>query len=134
MPSALAFSVSAAAITPLVLPAVSVAPALDQSATAAAVLLALPATLASSAPAAIALATTSPIATIPGLATLKPPNKGYGWTRFEQLNMSSWEGGLQSPNPTFKGIECIVATEVVEHLPEDVLNTFAHILLGNHPP
>ncbi|KAI9453593.1 hypothetical protein F5148DRAFT_966046, partial [Russula earlei] len=53
---------------------------------------------------------------------------------FEQLDVSSWEGGLQSPNPTFKGIECIMATEVVEHLPKDVLNTFAHILLGNHPP
>ncbi|KAI9511819.1 hypothetical protein F5148DRAFT_1280362 [Russula earlei] len=40
----------------------------------------------------------------------------------------------RSPNPAFEGIECIVATEVVEHLPEDVLNTFAPILLGNYAP
>jgi hypothetical protein len=42
-----------------------------------------------------------------------PPTKHvYGWTRFEQLDVSIWEGGLQVPNAAFKGIECIVATEV----------------------
>jgi hypothetical protein len=41
-----------------------------------------------------------------------PSRHAYGWTRFEQLDVSIWEGGLQVPNPAFEGIECIVATEV----------------------
>ena len=41
-----------------------------------------------------------------------PARHTYGWTRFEQLDVSIWEGGLQVPNPLFKGIECIIATEV----------------------
>jgi small RNA 2'-O-methyltransferase len=40
------------------------------------------------------------------------PGYGYGWTRFESLDVSIWEGGLQVPNAAFEGIECIVATEV----------------------
>ncbi|KAH9031785.1 hypothetical protein EDB85DRAFT_1958428 [Lactarius pseudohatsudake] len=64
----------------------------------------------------------------------EPPKLAYDWTRFEELNVSIWEGGLQKPNPTFKGIDCIVATEVIEHLPEDVLASFAPILLGNYAP
>jgi len=63
-----------------------------------------------------------------------PSKHAYGWTRFEQLDVSIWEGGLQVPNPTFKGIECIIATEVIEHLPEDVVNAFAPVLLGNYAP
>ena len=80
-----------------------------------------------------------------------PSKHAYGWTRFEQLDVSIWEGGLQVPNPAFKGIECIVATEVydalrpnsfhwltskfrIEHLPEDVVNAFAPVLLGNYAP
>ena len=42
----------------------------------------------------------------------KPPKNAYDWTRFEDLHVSIWEGGLQQPNTAFKGIECIVATEV----------------------
>ncbi|KAH9043445.1 hypothetical protein EDB84DRAFT_879914 [Lactarius hengduanensis] len=64
----------------------------------------------------------------------EPPKLAYDWTRFEELNVSIWEGGLQRPNPTFKGIDCIVATEVIQHLPEDVLASFAPILLGNYAP
>lgn len=41
-----------------------------------------------------------------------PDNHAYGWTRFEQFDISLWEGGLQVPNPAFKGIECIIATDV----------------------
>ena len=41
-----------------------------------------------------------------------PAKHAYGWTRFEQLGVSIWEGGLQVPNPKFNGIDCIVATEV----------------------
>jgi len=63
-----------------------------------------------------------------------PSKHAYGWTRFEQLDISIWEGGLQVPNPVFKGIECIVATEVIEHLSEDVADAFAPVLLGNYAP
>ena len=41
-----------------------------------------------------------------------PDRHAYGWTRFEQLDISIWEGSLRVPNPMFKDIECIVATEV----------------------
>ena len=43
-----------------------------------------------------------------------PPKHAFGWTRFEQLDVYLWEGGLQVPNPTFNDIECIVAIEVYE--------------------
>ncbi|KAF8265924.1 hypothetical protein EI94DRAFT_1587199 [Lactarius quietus] len=64
----------------------------------------------------------------------EPPKNAYDWTRFEDLHVFIWEGGLQRPNAIFRGIDCIVATEVVEHLPEDVLTSFAPILLGNYAP
>ncbi|KAH9994774.1 hypothetical protein BJV77DRAFT_961248 [Russula vinacea] len=80
-----------------------------------------------------------------------PSKHAYGWTRFEQLDVSMWEGSLQAPNPAFKGIECIIATEVydtllpqilywltskssIEHLPAEVVDTFAPVLLGNYAP
>ena len=43
-----------------------------------------------------------------------PQKHTYGWTRFEQLDVSIWEGDLQVPNPTFNGIECMVAIEVYD--------------------
>jgi len=64
----------------------------------------------------------------------KPLKKAYDWARFEDLDVSIWEGDLQRPNATYEGIDCIVATEVVEHLHEDVLTSFAPILLGNYAP
>lgn len=81
----------------------------------------------------------------------EPRKHAYDWPRFEDLDVSIWEGGLQQPNPAFKGIDCIVATEVydtplhpchhvtnyesrIEHLPEEVLTSFAPILLGNYAP
>jgi len=63
-----------------------------------------------------------------------PPKLGYGWTRFEKLDISIWKGGLEVPNTSFKGIECIVATEVIEHLPEHAVDSFAPVLLGNYAP
>ena len=42
----------------------------------------------------------------------EPPRHRYEWTRFEDLDVSIWEGSLQRPNPALKGIDCIVATEV----------------------
>jgi len=43
-----------------------------------------------------------------------PRKHAYGWTRFEQLDVLIWEGGLQVPNTTFNNIECIVAIEVYD--------------------
>ncbi|KAI0267749.1 hypothetical protein BC834DRAFT_869774 [Gloeopeniophorella convolvens] len=63
-----------------------------------------------------------------------PPKHGFGWTRFEPLNISIWHGALQVPNAAFEGIECIVATEVIEHLPADALAGFAPVLLGGYAP
>ena len=42
----------------------------------------------------------------------EPRKHAYDWRRFEDLDVSIWEGGLQQPNTAFKGIDCIVATEV----------------------
>ena len=50
-------------------------------------------------------------------ADITAPNRHtYSWTCFEQLDISIWEGGLEVPNPVFKGIEYIVATEVYDTL------------------
>ncbi|KAH9916169.1 uncharacterized protein B0H18DRAFT_858656, partial [Fomitopsis serialis] len=54
--------------------------------------------------------------------------------RWEPLEVEIWEGGLEAVNPAFVGMECIVATEVIEHLPEDVLAHFAPVLLGAYQP
>ena len=47
----------------------------------------------------------------------EPRKHAYDWPRFEDLDVSIWEGGLQQPNPAFKGIDCIVATEVYDTPP-----------------
>ena len=44
--------------------------------------------------------------------TTAPVNHKYGWTRFKELDISLWEGALQTPNPAFEGIECITVCEV----------------------
>ncbi|KAI0319194.1 hypothetical protein OF83DRAFT_1111637 [Amylostereum chailletii] len=54
--------------------------------------------------------------------------------RWENLECKMWYGGLQTPNAAFEGIDCIVATEVVEHLPPDILPYFAPVLLGCYHP
>jgi hypothetical protein len=46
------------------------------------------------------------------IGIIEPSENAYDWTRFEDLDVSIWEGGLQKPNTAFKGIDCIVATEV----------------------
>ena len=42
----------------------------------------------------------------------KHPRNAYDWTRFEDLHVSIWEGGLQHLSTLFKVIDYIVATEV----------------------
>ncbi|TFK20722.1 hypothetical protein FA15DRAFT_646656 [Coprinopsis marcescibilis] len=55
-------------------------------------------------------------------------------TRFEDLDIKIWKGGLETINEEFVGIECIVSTEVIEHLPPSVFPFFAPVLLGVYHP
>ncbi|KIL67695.1 hypothetical protein M378DRAFT_177366 [Amanita muscaria Koide BX008] len=54
--------------------------------------------------------------------------------RWDDLQVKVWKGGLQTINEEFVDIECIVSTEVIEHLPPDILPAFAPILLGVYHP
>lgn len=54
--------------------------------------------------------------------------------RWEPLDVKLWHGGLESFNREFVGVDCIVSTEVIEHLPDDVLPDFAPMLLGAYHP
>lgn len=55
-------------------------------------------------------------------------------TRFELLEVKLWEGGLETINEEFVGIECIVSTEVIEHLTPAIYPFFAPMLLGVYHP
>ncbi|KAJ7761990.1 hypothetical protein DFH07DRAFT_814812 [Mycena maculata] len=55
-------------------------------------------------------------------------------TRWEDLTAKVWQGGLQVINEEFINFECIVATEVIEHLPPDILPALAPTLLGIYHP
>ncbi|KAJ7707425.1 hypothetical protein B0H17DRAFT_517831 [Mycena rosella] len=55
-------------------------------------------------------------------------------TRWEDLTAKVWKGGLQVINEEFVGVECIVCTEVIEHLPPDILPALAPTLLGIYRP
>ncbi|RDX57381.1 hypothetical protein OH76DRAFT_1322560, partial [Lentinus brumalis] len=54
--------------------------------------------------------------------------------RWEELEVDVWEGGLEHVNPAFVGVDCIVATEVIEHLPDRILDRFAPVILGAYQP
>ncbi|KAI1797242.1 hypothetical protein LXA43DRAFT_969239 [Ganoderma leucocontextum] len=54
--------------------------------------------------------------------------------RWEPLEVEIWEGSLTHVNPAFVGVECAVATEVIEHLHEDVLDRFAPVVFGAYHP
>jgi len=55
-------------------------------------------------------------------------------SRWEDLEVKLWEGGLEAYNQEFKGIECITAMEVIEHIPDNILPLFAPMLLGTYRP
>ncbi|KII85179.1 hypothetical protein PLICRDRAFT_45333 [Plicaturopsis crispa FD-325 SS-3] len=63
-----------------------------------------------------------------------PPKEDEDVVRWEPLEAKIWKGGLEVFNPAFMDFECIVSTEVIEHLPEDVLPKFADMLLGVYHP
>ncbi|KAK2460298.1 hypothetical protein APHAL10511_007687 [Amanita phalloides] len=54
--------------------------------------------------------------------------------RWEELSVKIWKGGFQTINEAFADIECIVSTEVVEHLPPDAFSAYAPTLLGVYHP
>ncbi|KAJ6532045.1 hypothetical protein B0H19DRAFT_1273204 [Mycena capillaripes] len=63
-----------------------------------------------------------------------PYTYGVRVTRWEDLTAKVWKGGLQVINEEFVGVECIVCTEVIEHLPPDILPALAPALLGVYHP
>ncbi|THV07241.1 hypothetical protein K435DRAFT_742234 [Dendrothele bispora CBS 962.96] len=54
--------------------------------------------------------------------------------RWEDLSVQIWKGGLEMINENFVGAECIVSSEVIEHLPPQVLPFFGPTLLGVYQP
>ncbi|TFK49979.1 hypothetical protein OE88DRAFT_302403 [Heliocybe sulcata] len=82
----------------------------------------------------------------------KPPSHWNENVRWEALEVKLWQGGLESLNEEFVGVECITAMEVyvcapipfefnlssscdrIEHLPEHILPDFAPVLLGVYHP
>ncbi|KAH9945360.1 uncharacterized protein BXZ73DRAFT_96350 [Epithele typhae] len=61
--------------------------------------------------------------------------RAYGApVRWEPLSFEVWQGSLADVNPAFVGVECIVATEVIEHLPDPILARFAPVLFGAYHP
>ncbi|KAG6331611.1 hypothetical protein ID866_7475 [Astraeus odoratus] len=67
-------------------------------------------------------------------AELTSPSANTLYTRWESLEVSLWHGSLDSINPTFVDVECIVATEVIEHLTDDLVARFAPVILGVYHP
>ncbi|TEB34798.1 hypothetical protein FA13DRAFT_1576335, partial [Coprinellus micaceus] len=65
-----------------------------------------------------------------------PPPRTYtiNLTRFEPLDVKLWEGGLEVINEEFVGIECIVSTEVIEHLSPTIYPFFNPVLFGVYHP
>ncbi|KZS92462.1 hypothetical protein SISNIDRAFT_442254 [Sistotremastrum niveocremeum HHB9708] len=80
-------------------------------------------------------------------APSSPPDESHthefslGPMRWEETEVNIYHGDFQDPNPSFiyspqnkTGYECIVSTEVIEHLEPDTLPLFAPILLGHYRP
>ncbi|KAG5340871.1 hypothetical protein C0989_000225 [Termitomyces sp. Mn162] len=54
--------------------------------------------------------------------------------RWEDLDVKIWKGGLEVINEDFVDIECIVSSEVIEHLPPNIFPAFAPVILGVYHP
>ncbi|KAG1737302.1 hypothetical protein EDB19DRAFT_1718487 [Suillus lakei] len=76
----------------------------------------------------------SPHALASAIDDTSPAAANASYTRWEPLEVNIWHGGLEIFNPTFVNAECIVATEVVEHLPENILTDFAPMIMGMYHP
>ncbi|KAK0570136.1 hypothetical protein OC861_000278 [Tilletia horrida] len=70
-----------------------------------------------------------------GDACAPAPNRShFAPLRFVPMRAAILQGGLEIYNERFRGIDAIVASEVIEHLHEPVLDAFAPILLGRYRP
>ncbi|KAG9315016.1 hypothetical protein JVU11DRAFT_4127 [Chiua virens] len=56
------------------------------------------------------------------------------YTRWEPLDVELWQGNVAAVNPAFVNVQCIVASELIEHLTDDVLVQVAPIVLGVYRP
>ncbi|KIK99580.1 hypothetical protein PAXRUDRAFT_47575, partial [Paxillus rubicundulus Ve08.2h10] len=56
------------------------------------------------------------------------------YLRWEPLDVELWKGSVDVINPSFIDVECVVATELIEHLTEDVLVHVAPVVLGAYRP
>ncbi|KAG0694920.1 hypothetical protein DFH29DRAFT_957734 [Suillus ampliporus] len=63
-----------------------------------------------------------------------PASANASYTRWEPLEVNIWRGGLEVFNSAFVNAECIVATEVIEHLPENILADLAPMIMGVYHP
>ncbi|KAL0067875.1 hypothetical protein AAF712_005043 [Marasmius tenuissimus] len=54
--------------------------------------------------------------------------------RWESMTANIWKGGLEVVNEEFIDTECIVATEVIEHLSPEIFPYFGPVLLGIYQP
>lgn len=55
-------------------------------------------------------------------------------TRWEPLTVELWHGSLIHYNENFKGVDCIVMSEVIEHLPPEVFDKFIPIVFAAYNP
>ncbi|KAG6374372.1 hypothetical protein JVT61DRAFT_4407 [Boletus reticuloceps] len=56
------------------------------------------------------------------------------YTRWEPLHVELWQGSVDAINPAFIDVQCIVASELIEHLTDDILVHVAPIVLGVYRP
>ncbi|KAL1696878.1 hypothetical protein GGG16DRAFT_84447 [Schizophyllum commune] len=72
--------------------------------------------------------------------SIAPPRQEedpYGYNtcaRYESMEARLYRGGLEVVNDEFVNAECIVATEVIEHLDVSILPFFAPVLMGVYHP
>ncbi|KDQ19351.1 hypothetical protein BOTBODRAFT_102774 [Botryobasidium botryosum FD-172 SS1] len=70
---------------------------------------------------------------------VSPPN-ARKWEmerpRWDPLTVEIWNGGFEERNESLldTGFDCLASTEVVEHLPPDLLSQFLPTLLGEYQP
>ncbi|EGG13160.1 uncharacterized protein MELLADRAFT_32370, partial [Melampsora larici-populina 98AG31] len=55
-------------------------------------------------------------------------------SRWEPLTVELWHGSLIHYNKNFKGVDCIVMSEVIEHLSPEVFDKFIPIVFAMYNP
>ncbi|KZP00518.1 hypothetical protein CALVIDRAFT_509770 [Calocera viscosa TUFC12733] len=75
-------------------------------------------------------------ATTPAAPAAQPSHKTWvrDPIRWNPLEVKLWHGSLDTYNPDLKSYDFMVAMEVIEHLPENILPYFAPMILGQYRP